>query len=96
LTDTDLYIPPPGIAFRLCGYVSQNVLFSRTHAEPQVGQHPATDNHPDHYFTLVHGTGNRKGQFLIKSKHTGKVLFSRRHAEPYVWHTDGNGQYDDQ
>jgi len=90
-----LYIPPQGLYFRLLGYDSQRVLFSRTHAEPQVFHHPVAYEYNDQYFTLVPGTGVRKGLYLIKSKQTDKVLFSRTHAVPNVWHVDGNGDYDD-
>ena len=88
------YIPPNGLAFRLLGYQSQFVLFSRN-KEPEFFHHPVSDDYSDQYFTLVHGTGKREGLFLVKSVATGKVMFSRTHAEPHVWHIAGDGQYDD-
>lgn len=91
----EIYIPPTGISFRLLGYLSQNVIFSRNSPEPQVYTHPAHDDYADHYFTLVPGTGARQGSYLIKSTYTGKVLFSRTHATPYVWHTDSTAYPDD-
>lgn len=95
MSQQDLYIPPEGIYFRLLGYVSQRVIYSRTHAEPQVGLHPFEESYDDQFFTLIHGTGERKGTYAIKSKVTGNVLFSRTHAPPNVGHTPGNGQYND-
>lgn len=95
MSNQDLYIPPQGIYFRLLGYVSENVIFSRTAQEPQVGQIPVQSVHSDQWFTLIHGTGNRKGTYAIKGKVSGNVLFSRVKASPYVGHIGGNGQYDD-
>jgi hypothetical protein len=91
----ELYIPPEGLAFRLLGYLSQHVLYSRTHRKPEFGHHPVTDDYPDHYFTLVKGTGARQGLYAIKSKHTGYVLYSRTHRDPRVGHDSENGRYDD-
>ena len=95
MSDSKMYIPPQGIYFRLLGYTSQRVLFSRTHAEPQVFHYPVGDEYNDQFFTLVPGTGARKGLYLIKSKHTNKVLFSRTHSDPHVGHIDGNGDFND-
>ncbi|KAJ3485529.1 hypothetical protein NLI96_g4885 [Meripilus lineatus] len=95
MSNQDLYIPPHGIYFRLLGYVSQNVIFSRTAQEPQVGQIPVESVYSDQWFTLIHGTGNRKGTYAIKGKVSGNVLFSREGPAPNVGHVAGNGQYDD-
>ncbi|KAI0315459.1 hemolytic lectin [Amylostereum chailletii] len=92
---SEIYIPPNGLYFRLLGYASQRVLFSRSHAEPQVWHHPVDSEYEDQYFTLIHGTGSRKGLYAIKSKRTGKVLFSRTLQDPNVWHVDGDGKYND-
>ncbi len=95
MSQQELYIPPQGIYFRLLGYVSQSVIFSRTHADPQVGQISAQSEYEDQFFTLIHGTGERRGTYAIKSKVTGNVLFSRASPEPNVGHISGNGQYND-
>ncbi|EEB97864.1 hypothetical protein MPER_02725, partial [Moniliophthora perniciosa FA553] len=71
------------------------VICSRTHTEPQVFHHPFSEKYGDQFFTLIHGEGERKGLYAIKSQRTNKVLFSRRHQEPRVWHTDGDGKYKD-
>ena len=92
---TDFYIPPKEISFRLLGYVTQYVLVSRTHAEPQVFHHPKDSENSDQYFQLIPGTGQHAGYYLIKSKYTGKVLFSRLSPSPRVGHIDGSGQYGD-
>ncbi|KAI0038962.1 hypothetical protein FA95DRAFT_1528853, partial [Auriscalpium vulgare] len=91
---SDLYIPPNGLYFRLVGYASLHVLFSRTHAQPEVGHTPVTGEYPDQFFTLVPGTGERTGLYLIQSK-TTNVLFSRTTGDPKVWHVDGEGNWDD-
>ncbi|PVF92419.1 hemolytic lectin LSLb [Serendipita vermifera] len=91
-----IYIPPREISFRLVGSHSNSVLFSRTHAEPEVYHHrPPERVYPDHWFQLVPGTGRYASYYLIKSKHTGKVLFSRTTPIPTVGHTDGDGAHDD-
>lgn len=90
-----IYVPPKDLRVRLLGYVSQYVLVSRTHREPQVWHHPYNDQYDDQFFTFVSGTGDRKGLYLIKSVRTHKVLFSRTHADPHVWHIDGDGAYND-
>lgn len=77
-----MYIPPEGIYFRLLGQHSQWVLFSRD-AQPYVGTAPASPKYDDQYFTLVPGTGEHKGAYLIRSKMTKKVLFSRV-SDPFV------------
>ncbi|KAK7033618.1 hypothetical protein VNI00_012617 [Paramarasmius palmivorus] len=91
-----VYIPPEGVYFRLLGYVSQHVLFSRTfRTDPAVGHNPMADEHDDQYFTLIHGTGSRKGTYAIKSKVTGYVLYSRTFRNPHVGHTPGDGEFGD-
>lgn len=90
-----LYIPPQGIYFRLLGNASQNVLFSRTSPEPQVGQTPTQAESDIQFFTLVYGTGERDGTYAIKSKATGNVLFSRASPNPRVGHSSGDAQRSD-
>lgn len=92
---SNFYIPPEGVYFRLLGYASQRVLFSRTHLEPQVSHIGVESVHDDQWFSLVHGTGAHEGLFLVRGKKTGKILFSRTHSKPYVWHIDGNGKHED-
>jgi len=95
MSDSKMYIPPHGLYFRLFGYASQRILFSRTHAEPQVFHHPIGEEYNDQFFTLVPSTGARKGLYLMKSKHANKVLFSCTHSDPHVGHINGNGDYND-
>jgi len=93
MSDFEMYIPPQGLYFRLFGYASQHVLFSRTYAKPRVFHHPVREEFNDQFFTLVPGTGAREGLYLIKSKQTNKVLFSRRYRNPHVGHKGGNGKH---
>lgn len=77
---TELYIPPPGITFRLLGHSSQKVLFSRNVGR-DLSQNFGTESvgttrSDDQYFTLVLGTGSNQGKYLFKSKLTGKILFT--------------------
>ncbi|KAJ7451332.1 hemolytic lectin [Mycena latifolia] len=91
---SDFYVPPEGIYFRIIGYVSSRALYSRTSKEPTFGGFLASvAPYQDQYFSLVKGTGDKGGLFLIKSRETGYVLFSRAHPAPHVGHI--NGRYDD-
>ncbi|KZS99944.1 hemolytic lectin LSLb [Laetiporus sulphureus 93-53] len=92
----DIYIPPEGLYFRLLGYASKHVLFSRTNALPEFG-HSAEidDDDASQYFSLIHGTGKNAGLYAIKGKMTGNVLFSRTHMDPRVGHIGGDGKYGD-
>ena len=92
---SDLYIPPRGIGFRLVGYASQYVIFSRTTAEPQVGHIPSDQKAQDQFFELIHGTGKHAGLYAIKGRKSDKVLYSREGPSPDVWHIGGNGSYED-
>lgn len=92
---TEFYIPPKEISFRLLGYLSEYVLFSRTASKPEVSHTPNGTNYADQLFQLVPGTGDHAGHYIVKSKYTDKVLFSRTAKEPHVSHTDGNGTYAD-
>jgi len=95
MSQQKLYIPPKGIYFRLLGYKSNEVLFSRTHNQPEVGQIPQGDSqYDDQLFTLIHGTGSHKELYAIKSKDTGRVLFSRTYS-PNVGHIEGDGVHED-
>jgi hypothetical protein len=91
---SEIYIPPNGLYFRLLGYSSQRVLFSRNQPEPAFGDIIVAENYEDQYFTLIHGTGSHKGLYAIKSKVSGKVLCSRNKGIR-VSHVDGDGKYDD-
>ncbi|KAI0741309.1 hemolytic lectin [Daedaleopsis nitida] len=92
----EVYIPPAGLAFRILGHDSQNVIFSRLDANPQVGQVSVTDKVNDNqYFTLLYGTGARTGTYAIKGRVSGDVLYSRTAPEPRVYHNAGDGQDDD-
>lgn len=91
----DLYIPPRGIYFRLLGYVSQYVIFSRNTQEPEVGHHPVGGDYSDQYFELLPGSGDHAGLYAIRGKVSGKVLFSRNGPDPNVGHITGDGYYGD-
>ncbi|KAI0042076.1 hemolytic lectin LSLb [Auriscalpium vulgare] len=84
------YIPPNGVYFRLVGQDSQRVLFSRTHAQPEVGNIAAASKYSDQLFTLIPGTGARSGEYMIQGKNTQKVLISRSAGNPTVGHIDRN------
>jgi hypothetical protein len=87
---TDFYIPPPGVFFRLRGYSSGYVLFSRTHAEPQVFHHPQDSLYDDQFFQLIPGTGEYAGYYNIKGKATDMVLFSLPSGPIRVGHMDAD------
>lgn len=90
----DFPAPPEGFEFRLLGWRSKKMIFSRN-AAPGVGISDPQPVNPDQIFTLIHGTGDKKGLYAIKSVNTGKVLFSRQGQVPVVGHVDGDGDYDD-
>lgn len=69
--------------FRIVGYSSGQVIFSRTHQQPKVGITNILPECPDQWFTLIPGTGSKEDLYAIKSVHTG-VLYSRRGREPRV------------
>ena len=90
-----IYIPPQGLRFRLVGYISHCAIFSRNSPEPTVGQVDVSQGeHPNQWFTLLHGTGGRSGRYAIKGQVTGKVLYSRK-KDPPVGQTDGDGKSED-
>ncbi|KAH9479675.1 hypothetical protein JR316_0008270 [Psilocybe cubensis] len=91
----DLYIPPEKFYFRLLGYSSNLVLFSRDTFEPYVWHYHMGPEYDDQLFQLIHGTGEYAGQYAIKSKKTGKVLFSRPSPNPTIGHIEGDGKYRD-
>lgn len=89
------YIPPEGLRFRLVGYVSQCAIFSRNDPEPHVYHYNVSNgDFPDQWFTLLHGSEKRSGQYAIKGGASGKVLFCRG-WHPTVGHIEGDGVYDD-
>ena len=87
------YIPPPGLLFRLIGYVSQHAIFS-TNAH-SAGHYPVSNGEQsDQWFTLLHDNQGHPGRYAIKGMTSGRVLYSN--SEPVrVGHTEGDGQYDD-
>ena len=90
-----LFIPPPGLRFRLVGYLSHCAVFSRTTQEPSVGHCDVSlGAFGDQWFTLLHGSGDRAGRYAFKGQMTGKVLYSRV-LFPNVGHVDGDGQFED-
>ena len=90
------YIPPQGLSFRIVGYVSQCAIYSRNSPDPTVSHLNISHGvHPDQWFTLLHGTGNRAGQYVIKGLASGKVLYSRKQPNPRVGHVSGDGKYGD-
>ncbi|KAI0634488.1 hypothetical protein C8Q77DRAFT_1258155 [Trametes polyzona] len=89
-----MYIPPNGIFFRLIDRESQLVIYSNDNKNPPVFAVPPS-NSSDQLFTLIHGTGDRKGLFAIKGSVSGKVLFSRAESDPKVGHVGGDGKDDD-
>lgn len=88
------HIPAQGVRFRLKARDSQHVLFSRDSPNPTVG-HFYGPPYNDQIFTLIYGTGDRRGKYAIKSWHCGKVLFSRRSQEPHVGNIAGDGNNPD-
>lgn len=94
MSSQQLYIPPRGIGFRLVGYASQQVIFSRTTANPQVGQISVNEPAQDQIFELIHGTGKHVGLYAIKGRKSDKVLFSRT-TDPNIGHIGGSGGYED-
>jgi len=90
----EMYIPPYEISFRLQGYSTKYVLFSRNSPDPTFGQYGGS-TYDDQWWQLVPGTGNHDGYHLIKSKYTGNVIFSRKSPSPRVGHIGGGGQHED-
>ena len=87
------YIPPPGLFFRLIGYVSQHAIFSRNAHD--AGHSPVSHGEQsDQWFTLLHDSQNYPGRYAIKGTTSGRVLFSRS-LFPRVGHLEGDGQHDD-
>lgn len=74
---TELYIPPPGIPFRLLGFQSNFVLYSRKIDEPQFHHFSQDPVSADQYFQLIPGTGKFKDYYLIQGQVTGYYIFSR-------------------
>ena len=78
------YIPPPGLYFRLVGYISQSAIFSRDTVEPEVWQLNASHGeHPDQWFRLA--TAKNKNEYMIEGRSSGRYLFSQK-SEPRVGH----------
>lgn len=92
MSKEDIYIPPEGIYFRLLGYLSQHVIVSGV-GPNEVHQAPVQNEARNQYFTLIHGTGSRRGRYAIKGRVSNNVLFSRSGPRPNVGHVGGNGQH---
>ncbi|OJD40670.1 natterin-like protein [Diplodia corticola] len=91
-----LYIPPEGISFRLAGFASSCVLFSRHHESPSFGHFPLGEIYADQWWQLVPGSGEHEGRYLIKSDRTKEVIWSRTNMKPYVGTIDvSGGSYSD-
>lgn len=65
-----------------------------------VGHAPAFDQsgHTDYdvmYWYIVPAMGKYQGDYMIKSKWSGRVLYLRTHNSPQVGSVVGDGQYDD-
>ena len=87
------YIPPPGLLFRLIGYVSQHAIYSRDAHD--IGLYSVSNGEQsDQWFTLLHDSQGHPGRYAIKGLTSGRVLFSRSQP-PVVGHVEGNGLYDD-
>lgn len=92
-----MYIPPPGIPFRILAFESNLVFFSRTAGGPEfnhVGRDPV---YPDQYFQLIPGTGQHSGSYLIEGLVSKYRIFSRTSpGPPKVSHISrADGTYDD-
>jgi len=88
-------IPEPGARFRLRARDSGYVIYSRTQHPPLVwhSNDPAAE---DQVFKLIHGTGQRKNLYAIKSVLNGRVLFSRdTGVPPYVGNVANDGLNND-
>jgi hypothetical protein len=83
----DIFIPPPGLYFRIVGYKDSADIFSRIQPQPEVGT-STSDDYSDHWWGLREGTGDRKGRYIIKNRKSEKILFSRATPEPLVGHSD--------
>ncbi|KAG6908057.1 hypothetical protein DXG01_006363 [Tephrocybe rancida] len=83
-----IHTPAPGLFFRLCAYKSGRVIYSRYSPEPTVGNHPATDEFDDQYFTAATHP-NYPNEFAFKSKATGKFL-CYRHPNNMLFAEDWN------
>lgn len=95
MTSSVLYVPPPGLQFRLWGKSSGKVLYSNSRHKPAVFHASKDDVQESQWFYLIHGSGPRAGKYAIKGKESDKVIFSRRHTQPFVDHIGGDGTYDD-
>jgi len=81
-----IFIPPPGLRFRLVGYLSHCAVFSRTTQEPYVGHcNVSQGTFPDQWFTLLPGTGDYAGRYAIKGEMTEKVLYVRPDIPTAIW-----------
>jgi len=101
--ETEAYIPPPGIYFRMLSPFTSRVIHSKNEDNSPLGSwKPA----PDHtwgpgsagWFSLIPGTGDFEGKYLIRSRKTGKYIYSKAppipdkqrvgHCDEVAWQTD--------
>jgi hypothetical protein len=93
---SEKYIPPKEISFRILGFQSNCVLFSRGSQDPTFWHYPDGQGvYDDQWWNMIPGEGAHAGLYLLKSKYTGKVIYSRSSQDPRVGHVDGDGKYGD-
>lgn len=84
-------IPAPGAYFRIVNESTQMVLVSNNKSDLGVSRYPVTGaTYDDQYFSLVPGTGEHKGTYLIRGKASNNVLYSRD-TSPWVGHIGVHG-----
>ncbi|KAJ3492365.1 hypothetical protein NLI96_g33 [Meripilus lineatus] len=88
MSKEDIYIPPEGIYFRLLGYLSQHVIVSGV-GPNEVHQAPVQNEARNQYFTLIHGTGSRRGP----RPNVGHVGGNGQHNNNWFEFEPGKGQY---
>ena len=93
---TELYIPPPQIPFRLLGFRSNLVFFSRASPEPGFSHVSRDPEYRDQYFHLIPGTGKHSGSYLIEGQVSKYRIFSRTTSPPNVGQISSEyGTYED-
>ena len=86
-------MPPPGLRFRLVGYVSQSAIYCNN--RDGVWHYSVSNGeYSDQWFTLLYDVKTHPGRYAIKNEDTGRVLFCRTTA-PTTGSIGGDGQYDD-
>ncbi|KAH9475654.1 hypothetical protein JR316_0011211 [Psilocybe cubensis] len=97
VTMPDLFIPPPKFYFSICSsFLLPNPVYSNDSKDPKVGlTMGSTEPERDCNFELIHGTGDRAGQYAIRGTYSGKVLLSKKGTHALVEHTAGDGVHDE-